>query len=595
MCGINGFNWEDTQLLKKMNRAIAHRGPDDEGIYTDGEVSLGNRRLAIIDLSPAAHQPMHNEDNTVWITYNGEIYNFKEIRNDLERKGHEFMSSSDTEVILHGYEEYEKGILEKLNGMFAFAVYDLNSGILMLARDRFGIKPLYYYCEGGSFVFSSEIKGILTHDIRRAPNNDMIFDYLVLGLADHVEETFFENIYRVMPGSYLTFDIKKKEITKEKWYSLRKRVGADVQRIRDSFFRSVRYRLVSDVPVGSCLSGGIDSSSIVCVMKKIAPDSEIKTFSAVFPGKSIDESIYIDEIKKKTSVLSAITSPRAEDLVQDLTDLIQTQEEPFFGTSMYAQYAVMRLAHENGMKVLLDGQGGDELFAGYSFYMSSYFLELFMTLKWKTLLSELLHFLKKHDIRPVPVILSMLPKSALRNARLKSSWIGREFFDSHFRTRKNEYVLTRMLIDTLTYSTIPVLLRYEDKNAMRWSVETRLPFLDHEFVEEVLFLPPEYKIRKGLTKYLFREAMKGILPETIRERTDKIGFATPEEEWLTSGLFIDMAETIINSNSFKKRIYWDWKRVREDFEKYKRKEKNISYAFWKWINLELWLRMFIDE
>ncbi|MBU7032708.1 MAG: asparagine synthase (glutamine-hydrolyzing), partial [Theionarchaea archaeon] len=264
MCGITGFNWEDKKLLKKMNEAIIHRGPDDEGLFSTEEISLGSRRLAIIDLSPAARQPISNEEGTIWITYNGETYNFRKIREELEKKGHTFVSQSDTETIIHGYEEYGINILKKMNGMFAFALYDSSNHALYLARDRFGIKPLYYYSKDGKLIFCSEIKGILLHAIEKLSNENVIFDYLLYGLHDHTESTFFQDIYRVMPGTYVKVDLRRNTLQKKQWYSIvRGESTCNLQDIRDAFFRSVSYRLISDVPVGSCLSGGIDSSSIV--------------------------------------------------------------------------------------------------------------------------------------------------------------------------------------------------------------------------------------------------------------------------------------------------------------------------------------------
>jgi asparagine synthase (glutamine-hydrolysing) len=595
MCGITGFNWEDTRMIQKMNEAIAHRGPDDHGVYTDETVSLGNRRLAIIDLSPSGRQPMSNEDETIWITYNGEVYNFQEIKKDLEKKGHVFTSKSDTEVIIHGYEEYGIDILHRLNGMFAFVIYDSDGKNLILARDRFGIKPLYYYWHHGNFIFCSEIKGILIHDIERSPNNKMIFEYLQNGMFDYCEETFFENICRVLPGTYVVFDLKTHTITKERWYSLKDKTVLDPQKIKDSFFNSVTYRLVSDVPVGSCLSGGIDSSSIVCTMKEVSPHTDIKTFSAVFPGTSIDESKYIKKVVEKTEVHSETIVPDVETLIEELDDLIWTQEEPFMSTSIYAQYSVMKLAHNNGMKVLLDGQGGDELLAGYLNYFSYYFLELLTTLKWKLLVCEAVSYIKQHkNVIPMFQLLSNIVTLGFKPRGFMHTWMNKEFFNQYSRLRTPEVTLNEKLVEALTYSTIPGLLRYEDKNAMRWSVETRLPFLDHTFVERVLYIPPTHKIKKGITKYIFRKALQDVLPEEIRERTDKIGFATPEDQWFQSEKFTELAENILDSDSFKKREYWDEEKVKKAFEKFKKGKKRLNRTVWKWINLELWLRMFID-
>jgi asparagine synthase (glutamine-hydrolysing) len=595
VCGINGFTWDDSKLIKKMNMSIAHRGPDDDGTYTDTTVSLGNRRLAIIDLSPSAKQPMSNEDHTIWITYNGEIYNFQELRTILEKKGHSFATTSDTEVIIHGYEEYGMEILNELNGMFAFALYDSTKSLLFLARDRFGIKPLYYSIVNGNIIFSSEIKGILVHDIKRDCNEEMIFEYLIHGLIDHKEETFFKSIYRVMPGTYLEFECKTHKIRKKKWYFLHDNTVVDPQKIRESFEKSVRYRLISDVPVGSCLSGGIDSSSIVCSMNTISSNPQIKTFSAIFPGSSIDESQFIEEVIHETGAESYTTVPQLDTLLKDLPNLIHTQEEPFLGTSMYAQYCVMNLAHENGMKVLLDGQGADELFAGYPIYLTPFFIELAKTLKWATLIREGLSYMKtQKNVYLFAHMISSCLRSLIETHDIMPSWIAPGFFYRYSTPRKYIHDLNRKLVETLTHSTIPGLLRYEDKNAMRWSVETRLPFLDHEFVEHVLKIPAELKIRKGITKYIFREAMKGILPEVIRRRTDKIGFATPEEEWLANSEFLEFASTVIDSDSFQKREYWNVEKVKKTFHSFRGGNMRLKRTVWKWINLELWLRMFID-
>ncbi|RLF99308.1 asparagine synthetase B, partial [Thermococci archaeon] len=322
---------------------------------------------------------------------------------------------------------------------------------------------------------------------------------------------------------------------------------------------------------------------IVCIIKNISPNSKIKTFSAVFPGKNIDETKYINEVIKRTNVISFLTTPTPTMLFQDLNDVIKTQEEPFLGTSIYAQYSVMKLAHKNNMKVLLDGQGGDEIFAGYPSYINPYFLELFMNFKWRFLVSQFKWYFRTYrNMSPIFFILSRPGRFFLKN-KSKPFWIKKSFFQSYSSSKKFKNSLSQRLIQDLTYSTIPSYLRYEDKNAMRWSIETRLPFLDHEFVEKTIFLPAEYKIRNGITKYIFRKAIKDILPEKIRLRTDKIGFATPMDAWLKSELFIELTDNLIDSDAFKERIYWDWKKVKKEFEKYKNNEKNISLDVWKWI------------
>lgn len=389
MCGINGFTWKDADLIEKMNLVLQHRGPDDQSTYIDDKVSLGHCRLAIIDLSPAGRQPKCNEDASIWIVFNGEIYNFQEIRSLLEMAGHRISSNSDTEVIIHAYEEWGTDCVERFNGMWAFAIYDKKKGTIFLSRDRFGVKPLYFCQDEKGLIFSSEIKGILQHSISRIPNDKVVYDFLILGFVDHSPDTFFQDINRLMPGESMIYDLSRGVTNKFRWYDLANRLldagkiteEVAAKRIRDLFEDSVRYRLISDVPVGSCLSGGIDSSAIVHAMRNLKDDGEIKTFSMVFPGKKQDESTFIDEVVAATKVEAHKVSPSTEDLLGDLYDLIRTQEEPFGSLSIYGQYKVMHLANRSGMKVLLDGQGSDEIFAGYFIYYKYYLFESLLHLR----------------------------------------------------------------------------------------------------------------------------------------------------------------------------------------------------------------------
>ncbi|MEM2121963.1 MAG: asparagine synthase (glutamine-hydrolyzing), partial [Candidatus Woesearchaeota archaeon] len=324
MCGINGFNWSDEKLIKELNKAIKHRGPDDSGFYCDEKVSIGNVRLAIIDLSPKGHMPMFSKDKNLIITYNGEIYNHKKLREELIRKGYKFNSRTDTEVILYAYREWGFNCVQKFNGMWAFAVYDKDKNILFLSRDRFGVKPLYYYFDDKHFIFSSEIKAILTCGVKRKANDEIIFDYLFYNLIDHCEETFFKGIKRLMPGNNLIFYIDENKIKIKEYYNLKERLKfkkykiQNYEELKNLFFTSVKRRLISDVPVGSCLSGGIDSSSIVCTMRKLKKNAEIKTFSLSFPGENIDETKYQKMVIEKTKCKGFFTTPKPEDLMNDL-------------------------------------------------------------------------------------------------------------------------------------------------------------------------------------------------------------------------------------------------------------------------------------
>ena len=611
MCGISGFNWPDKEVIGRMNEALRHRGPDGEGTYMDNHVSLGHRRLAIIDLSEKGKQPMSNEDESIWLVFNGEIYNFKELRTELEQKGHLFRSRTDSEVIIHAYEEWQFKCLDRFNGMFAFAIYDSRKRILFLARDRFGIKPLYYYADESKFIFSSEIKGILCHSIKRKPNDKIIFDYLCHSLLQHRTETFFEGICKLPPGHYLTYDGADHSLSIKEWYRLQPKANHASERerleeVKGLFSDSIRLRLVADVPVGSCLSGGLDSSSIVCTMRQLLPQGDIRTFSSIFPGYEMDESDYINDVVNFAGLDSSTVSPNEESLLDDLNDLIITQEEPFTGLNVYAQYRVMKLAHENGIKVLLDGQGSDELFGGYIYHFGFYFYELFKRLSWYRLSKEMLFYLNcfRNTLPFQAFVFLMLPKrvkSRLWGTRVK--WITPELYERVASGREVDprwlvKSLNEGLLVTLSHTAIPHLLIWEDKNSMRWGVETRIPFLDYRLVEMVSALPPEDKLRNGVTKHIFREAIDGIIPEKISRRRDKIGFAVPGDRWLKHPKVMEFTRDLIESRSFGERAYWDQGQIVRQFESYLKGEKSQGQGVsdvWKWINLELWLRQFIDK
>jgi len=613
ICGINGFTWKDPELIERMNQALQHRGPDDQSTYIDDTVSLGHRRLAIIDLTSAGRQPKCNEDGSIWIVFNGEIYNFQEIRPLLEKAGHSFSSNSDTEVIIHAYEEWGTGCVERFNGMWAFAIYDKNKGTLFFSRDRFGVKPLYFCRNEKGLIFSSEIKGILQHQIERAAYDKAVYDYLILGFVDHLPQTFFSGIERLMPGESMIYSISRGDLEKFRWYDLNARISRieiseeeAANRIRDLFIDSIRFRLISDVPVGSCLSGGIDSSSIVHAMRKIIKKNTIKTFSMVFPGKKEDESTFIDKVVEDTGVDAHKVSPTSDDLLKDLNDLIWTQEEPFGTLSIYGQYKVMELANKAGVKVLLDGQGSDEIFAGYFIYYKYYLFESLLGLRlnevkktsgaMKNRINDLLLF-------PAMTILSRL---GLSQGFLKNLWLGNmkhlkgfEGFELTNPLLDRGFDLNRALYSDLTRYSIPQLLRYEDKNSMRWAIESRVPFLDYRLVELAMSLPSGYKIRDATTKYILRRALKGLISDRILERKDKIGFATPEGDWLMAPAFAEMAKEIFDSEKFRSRRYWKHEEVANLLEEHiggeSKVRKNHMDVLWRIINIELWLRAFVDR
>ena len=584
-----------------MNEVVKNRGPDDRGFIND-TITLGHTRLSIIDLSPRGHQPMANEDETVWIAFNGEIYNYLELRGDLTKKGHRFKSETDTEVIIHAYEEYGPECIEKFNGMWAFCIFDKNLNQLILNRDRFGIKPLYYYIDSNRIIFSSMIAGILCHDIETAPDDNIIMDYLAYNLEDHTTATFFKNIRKLEQGNMLIYDLETKKHVIRKWYIPSLRPLINEHGIRDIFSESVHRRTVSDVPVGSCLSGGIDSSSIVCILDRKLKNT-FNTFSLIVPGSPVDESVYITEIGKKTNTRQFKTTIDADDFIEEFEDFVCAQEEPVTELSAYAQYRVMKLAHEHNAKVLLDGQGGDEVFAGYIYYFGYYFYELFAQFKWLALAREMtLYLYHSKNVYPFAFFLFLMLPDGIQMFLWKTfinRWIDHKFMQKtrgkSTDPRWNKMDLKDSLTLTLFSTAIPHLLRFEDKNSMRWSVESRIPFLDFELVEAALSLPSRAKLSGGKSKMIFKKAMESILPEMIRARTDKIGFGTPINEFFRIGKITALCEKIIYSESFKERPYWNWKKVEKIFRDHVQGKKDYGKTIWKCINTEIWLRMFFEN
>jgi asparagine synthase (glutamine-hydrolysing) len=599
MCGINGFNWNDGTLIESMNRTTRNRGPDDCGVYADENVSLGHNRLSIIDLSENGHQPMSNEDGTVWIVFNGEVYNFMELREELIAKGHVFKSNTDTEAIIHAYEEYGFDIVKRFNGMWAFGIYDRNKNVLFLSRDQFGIKPLYYYIDDSRIVFSSMIAGIMAHGVETGPNEKAIMEYLAFNLEDYETHTFFKNVSSLARDSYLVYDLTSHEHTITRWYTPGKRPIKDKDDVRNIFTESVKLRTIADVPIGSCLSGGIDSSSIVCTLDEILKEP-FYTFSFVSPGSPLDESRYIEEIGKTTNTRQFFTAMDGQTFLEEFYDFVEAQEEPVTGLSPYAQYRVMKLAHQHGAKVLLDGQGADEIFAGYVYYFSYYFYELFTSLKWYTLLKESASYVSMYgSFYPHSMFAFMLMPVPLRYRMWKkfiNPWVNHEYLKSVCKDahdpRWDPMRLNDALSLTLFSTAIPEMLRWEDKNSMRWSIETRPPFLDVALVESVLPLPSEMKLKNGTRKKIFKDAMKDVIPSMIGKRNDKIGFAAPIDEFFRDERIVPFLKDIIYSDSFKGRPYWNWDVAEKIFTDHVAGKRNSGDTIFKWVNLEVWLRKY---
>jgi len=544
---------------------------------------------------------MSNEDQSVWITYNGEIYNFQTLREDLVKKGHTFQSDTDTEVIVHAYEEYGLDCVKLFNGMWAFCIYDKRNNSLILGRDQFGVKPLYYHINDKGIIFSSMISAILCHNIPTSPNDHAIMEYLAYNLEDHNPYTFFTDINKIPQDSLLIYNLTSKSYITHKWYYPTLQGNTDTDTIRELFVESIRLRTISDVPIGSCLSGGIDSSAIVCTLDRLLKDP-FSTYSLVAPGFSQDESKYIIEVGKSTKTQQFFTQISETDFLSEYLDFVRAQEEPVTGMSPYAQYRVMKLAHQHKAKVLLDGQGGDEIFAGYIYYFAYYFFELLIKCRFLILGKEMLGYWKNfRNIYPYKMLAFLLLPERVKRMLFKffaDSWINQEYLEEKCNgdvdPRWRKMTLRDCLILTLNSTAIPHLLRWEDKNSMRWSIESRPPFLDANLVEASLSLSSETKLKEGRTKVIFKEAIKEILPLMISERKDKVGFAVPVDDFLRKEAIATFCNGIIYSEEFKARPYWNWKALEEQYIKHLEGKINIGDTIWKWINLEIWLREFFQ-
>jgi len=603
MCGIAGQfcldgNMPDTMLLKAMSGRLTHRGPDGEGSHIRGNVGLVHCRLAIIDLSEEGLQPMTNEDGTLWLVFNGEIYNYLELRQELIAKGHTFHSHSDTEVILHAYEEWGDNCLSKFNGMWAFALYDEKTGKLFCARDRFGIKPFYYTLAGGSFLFASEIKALLAHpDAGIKPNAPVLGTFLAWGVQDHSGETMFEGVFQLEPAHTLNVTAEGVQAPFRYWeVTVNDTIRSDVPdetvaaQTLALLEDATRIHLRSDVAIGTCLSGGIDSSTLTVLInqliRKESPASvgeQQKTFSVVFSDKRFDESRYIDEIISATGVDAHRIVPSPGELWNDIDRLVYMQDEPFGSLSIYAQYCVMRLAQQN-VKVVLDGQGADELLGGYLAYQGSYIRGLLRAFHWGTALGEGIGSIRHHG----GFFRSSLHQLFVRKGRRKLLACPGPAVDRYGGSLP--VVLHRELAGT----NLPALLHYEDRNAMAFSIESRVPYLDVRFVEYIASLPLNQKIRGGVTKIALRNAIRGIVPESIRCRMDKMGFVTPEEVWMKEDLRPFVLE-VLSSGEFAGRNLWNADEVIQNYLAFLEGKAAYSPEIWRIVCTELWLRKFFDH
>lgn len=572
MCGIAGIISPDKRILnstvlKNMADALAHRGPDGEGFWINHSfcAGLAHRRLSIIDLSEAAAQPMHYL-HQYSIVYNGEIYNYIELKRELKKSGYHFNTESDTEVILAAYDCYKERCLQYFDGMFAFAIWDEKEQTLFAARDRFGEKPFYYYSEKNLFAFASEMKGLWAAGIEKSIDHKMILNFITLGYVQNPankSQTFYRNIFSLPPAHFLIYDALKDNYTLEHYWNIDKQAQVKISedaaiKTFDTFlYTSVSRRLRSDVPIGASISGGLDSSSIVSYIHDILGQgtTKMKTFSAVFPGFEKNEQKYIRQINRNFTLDGYSVTPTAQGLIDDFVKLSWHQEEPFPSSSIYAQYKVFELAKSRDVKVLLDGQGADEVLAGYHKYAHWYLQEMISRHRFSAAANEKILLQKNKvdfDWNVKNFVAAFLPSHAslalekkeynkiIHNNDVTKTMMG--FLKGREWDGIHKPVVTK-LNDILYFSTmqhgLEELLRYCDRNSMAHGREVRLPFLYDEMVKFVFSLPSSLKIKNGFTKYLLRKTVEHKLPENIVWRTDKIGYEPPQKLWMEDPLMKD--------------------------------------------------------
>jgi len=639
MCGV--FGWvsrggdrhaDSRQLVADSFRLLRHRGPDDHGMMFqlgDGRwharehelrgdipLFLGHVRLSILDLSPLGKQPMVTEDGRFRLSFNGEVYNYLELRRELEAKGVCFKTHTDTEVVLHAFAHWGLDCLVRFSGMFAMAIHDEKEKRLYLIRDHFGIKPFYYHCDAaGGLVFASELPVLLTFpSVGRQASPQRTYDYLLFGDYDSQEETMIEGVRQLLPAHYMVVDSETGSIVEKKRYwqpelaqrsSLSFEDAAD--KLRAMFLDNVRLHLRSDVPVGAALSGGVDSSAVTCAIRHLEPDMDLPVFTFVAAGSDVNEEQWADLVAAKVGAISHKVRIDPTELVADLDALIQAQGEPFGSTSIYAQYRVFRLAHEAGIKVTMDGQGADEMFAGYIGFPG----ERLKTLLVHGRIFEAWHFFNATSQWPdrsrkevfkrlvgqfAPKALYPLMRSIGRSS-LTPPWLNLSWLRSRgvaFDVPRVEQLYSgreyvrRELARQLTQRGLPALLRHGDRNSMHFSIESRVPFLTRELAEFSLSLPEEFHIdRDGTTKALFKHAMRGIVPDGILDRRDKIGFATPEREWLTA--LSPWVESVLDDADGLPVFHADM--LRQTWQRVLAGQQVFDWQVWRWLNLVRWAQL----
>ncbi|NUS71778.1 MAG: asparagine synthase (glutamine-hydrolyzing) [Corynebacteriales bacterium] len=617
MCGIAGYTGISTEnghaVLRRMARVQAHRGPDGEGFFTHERIGLAHRRLSIIDRA-GGEQPMRSVDDRYVISYNGEVYNYRELRAELIELGHTFRTASDTEVVLNAWLQWGTAAFDRFNGMFGLAIADTRTGEIILARDQFGIKPVYLAEDGaGTVVFASELRPIIAAGIiPRRPDDVTLFRYLRFRVHDDTERTFFAGITRLMPGQMATIsaDGTVRRETYTTLYEDLEKLAANPkpydngarERIAAALHKAIHARLVAEVPVGTALSGGLDSSTVVAMVNKLIgehdPDvasvgSRQQSFSAVFPGERNDEERYVNELAMGLTEHLQVhkVHPQVDSFQADMRDFIRTQEEPIISTGPYAQYCVMREATKH-VTVMLDGQGADEMMAGYS----PYFLVYLRQLKRRKKLGRLtVESLRASDVMWRLGRFLLADKLLRRSNTPPTDLLEPEFVQAHkgerFDVIGND--LKPRLVHDIFRHSLPSLLRYEDRNTMRFSLEGRVPFLDMDLLKELWALDEKAILHASWNKRALRDATRELLPPMINRRRNKIGFTTPEDAWFVH--IKDYLQDVFSSPEFGSRPYFNQEAVMKVWTDFVNGRGGAeTMTFWRLLNVELWMREFID-
>ena len=632
MCGIAGFvskrprRFDD---LPRMSDALVHRGPDGFGFAflrpgrpldvrinrpvppdlfrQDGTMGLAHRRLSIIDLSAASAQPFVDASGSTAIVFNGEVYNFPELRDELKSLGHVFRTEGDTEVLLQAYQAWGPDFLRRLNGMWALAIYDGRRRRAILSRDRFGIKPLYYAVTDETLYFASEVKALLAVPaIDKKPNERIVSRYVSSGRSDAGNETFFEGIYQFPAGHWASLDLEAGDAALKPvpyWDFPRTTYRGDVRRAIDEFralfLDAVRVHIRSDVPVGTCLSGGLDSSSIVCAADHLRKSNALPSYTHTAfgycpPEENLSERSFMEVVARATDIrLDFVKVPEAE-FLETIPDIVSQHDEPFGSASIAAQWFLFRRAREAGMTVMLDGQGADEILGGYH----EFFLTVAREILRRGRLISFGRFAVSYEKNIGPLwrfLPALVGRSLPFSRRFRNAvWTGRLLAEplrrclrKDFESPRREASLNEQLESQVRSDSLPALLRYEDRNSMAHSIEARVPFLDPRIVEFVFSLPEDWKIRGTKTKYILREAMRGILPDSIRTRTDKVGFrASPG----VSRAFVRRhSQNLAGIGSPYERRWFQAKAVERFFTKPGPGQAR-EFLLWRLINLKLWAR-----